>query len=33
VPAWPSVKQGTLMWVATVLLAVVFGSSQVWYRV
>lgn len=32
-PVWPSVKQGTLIWLATALLAVVFVSSQVWYRV
>ncbi len=32
-PVWPTVKQGTLIWVATALLAVVFVSSQVWFRV
>jgi lipid-A-disaccharide synthase-like uncharacterized protein len=31
-PVWPSVKQGTLILIATVLLAAVFVSSQVWYR-
>lgn len=33
VPAWPSVKQETLIWIGTVVLAAVFVSSQVWYRV
>lgn len=32
-PAWPSVKKGTLIWIATALLAAVLVSSQVWYRV
>ena len=32
-PAWLSVKEGTLIGIATVLLALVFVSSQVWYRV
>ena len=31
-PVWPSVKQGVLLWAATVLTAAVFVSSQFWYR-